>query len=291
MIQAAGTGDLEDALRVTSFARQELDRCEKRWNELPEHMRSELPAPAGDRSGNAEEAAWQLVAARAELERVGEAIRVGRPRDLEQRLAVIARHIGTAAAASRASGQALAHAADVGGPLCATAEDAGERLLRDLAAGPRQIKALRAWLRPTHFARPAHGQLYATMRDMDAAGKPVDPVTITSEAARRGIPVDVDLDNGTAPFAVSDARQVYRYGLLAQITQAGRDIAAAASDPQSSTRLLFQEATRRLRDLEPDGGPEQNRVQQRPGSRGIRAVAMPQDAGAAQPRSNPEAVA
>jgi hypothetical protein len=32
--------------------------------------------------------------------------------------------------------------------------------------------------------------LYAVMRDMDAAGKPVDPVTVAWEAARRGVRVD-----------------------------------------------------------------------------------------------------
>jgi len=55
------------------------------------------------------------------------------------------------------------------------AENAGERLLRDLTAGPGQVPAVRSRLRATHFARPRHRHLYGLIWDMPAAGRPVDP--------------------------------------------------------------------------------------------------------------------
>jgi len=80
---------------------------------------------------------------------------------------------------------------------------------------------VRGWLRPEFFAQAEHGGLYEVMRDLDAAGAPVDPMTITWEAARRGIQADPDeLSGGVAAFAVTSAREVRRHGLLAQVTYA-----------------------------------------------------------------------
>src|ERR1039458_5939220 len=90
----------------------------------------------------------------------------------------------------------------------ADADEAGARVLRDLAAGPSQISAVSAWLRPGHFSRAGHGELYDVMRDLADAGQSVDPVTVRGEASRRGIEADAaDLAGGMAPFAVASARE------------------------------------------------------------------------------------
>jgi len=92
---------------------------------------------------------------------------------------------------------------------------------------------------------------------MQAAGKPADPVTVAWEAARRGIPAEPgDLEGGTAPFAVASAREVHRYGFLARISRAGRDISAAASDPQVPVAALLRGAGQRLGRLEREPGPQ-----------------------------------
>ena len=104
--------------------------------------------------------------------------------------------------------------------------------MRDLAAAPARLAAVRAWLRPEHFARPHDGALYAVMRDMDAAGMPVDPVTVTWEAARHGVDAEPgSLTGGMGPFAETSAREVYRHAQLAFVAQTGRDIVDAAISP------------------------------------------------------------
>ncbi len=50
------------------------------------------------------------------------------------------------------------------------AEAAEARALRELAAAPSELAQVRGWLRPGHFAQAGHGELYAVMQDMDAAG-------------------------------------------------------------------------------------------------------------------------
>jgi hypothetical protein len=128
---------------------------------------------------------------------------------------------------------------------------AGATALRDLAAAPSQLAGMSRWLRPEHFARPRDGVLYAVMRDMDEAGMPVDPVTVTWEAARRGIRADPrSLGGGTGAFAPASAREVYRHGVLAGVAQTGRDIQAGATSPGWSPGRLMQQAGDRLRTVE-----------------------------------------
>jgi DnaB helicase-like protein len=125
------------------------------------------------------------------------------------------------------------------------------RALRDLAAGPFQIAHVRRWLHPENFALPRDGALYALMCDMDAAGLAVDPVTISWQAARRGMRVEPDwLAGGTAAFAVPSAREVHRYGLLAGAAQVGQDIQAGTADQRFPLPRLFQSASERLSALE-----------------------------------------
>lgn len=54
MAQAAGTGDLSAALRLTGHARAELNASRMRWLALPERLRRQPPAPARDEQAYAE---------------------------------------------------------------------------------------------------------------------------------------------------------------------------------------------------------------------------------------------
>lgn len=257
MMQAAEGGDLDAALRMTARASREVADGQARWEALPETMRRPLPAAAGHRAGLAEEAAWQLRAAGEEISRARREAAAGRADDLARRLALIARHVAGAAAATRPAGGSGLRGAGEARPAGRAAEAAGEQFLRDLAAAPGQVADVRGWLRPSHFARPAHGQLYALIRDMDAAGRPVDPVTVAWEAAHRGITVDAaDLEGGTGPFAPARAREVYQHGLLARISRAGQDVSAAAASPRVQTGVLLKDAGERLRNLEAEVRPQ-----------------------------------
>ena len=181
MRQAAESKDANFALRMTRQARGELDRCRARWEALPEPMRRELP-PSPARRGPAD-ITGRLAAVRDEIRGLRHDLGVGASEQLTGRLASIARQVADVAAAS--ASQRERQAGDR--PADPEAEDAGLRALRDLAAAPSQVAAVRGWLRPEHFARASHGELYAVMVAMTDAGKPVDPVTVTWEAARRGV--------------------------------------------------------------------------------------------------------
>ena len=92
------------------------------------------------------------------------------------------------------------------------------------------------------------------MRDMAGGGLPVDPVTVSCEASRRGIEADpADLAGGIGPLAVASAKEVHRHGLLAQVAGAGMDIQASAEDHRLAPGMLLRSAGDRLRQL--DRGP------------------------------------
>jgi replicative DNA helicase len=156
-------------------------------------------------------------------------------------------------AATPGSQRAEAQIPRPGGEKAATA---GGAAVRDLAAAPARLALVRGWLRPEHFARPEDGALYAVMRDMDVAGMPVDPVTISWEAARHGVEAGPEsLTGGMGPFAETSAREVYRHAQLAYVTQTGRDIQSGAISSTSSPRQLLQMAGDRLRTLETEVPP------------------------------------
>jgi hypothetical protein len=289
MTQSAEVGDLGAARQMTCRACREARDCQERWNDLPEYMRRETPGLASDRASRAGEAVWQLNAARDELDRVRQDIRAGGARGLDERLAAIARRVSAAADASQPPGPGKSRAMGKGQPWALAAEDAGERVLRDLAAGPAQLATVRSWLQPAHFGRPVHGQLYALMGDMHDAGMAVDPVTIAWEASRRGIPVAAELQGGMAHFA--DAREVHRYGVLARIAQHGRDIAAAASDPRFSVRLLLCDAIGQLHRLERETRPARRTARQKAGGPDGPARATSGPGGLPQGEPGPEAIA
>lgn len=148
-------------------------------------------------------------------------------------------------------------------PHSLAAEAAGKQALRDLAAGKSQVARVRGWLRPEFFARAEDGALYEVMRDLDAAGAPVDPMTITWEAARRSIQADpAELSGGVAAFAAASAGEVRRHGLLAQITYAGTSLQADADDITCRPGWLLQQTDRRLRIVanlaQPEHAPERS---------------------------------
>jgi hypothetical protein len=170
---------------------------------------------------------------------------------LEERLASIAQHLAEVAAehADQKERQALRQASREARPSGPESEAAGARALADLAAGPGALTEVRRWLRPEHFALPEQGEVYAAMRDMQAAGKPVDRITVAREARRRGVDTSLD-DFGFGAQAPMTARAVQRHAVLSRVRQAGQDISAEATDPTSSPRSILRTADERLREVE-----------------------------------------
>jgi hypothetical protein len=288
--QAAQAGELESAQRMAVRGRRDVRDCQARWDALPESIRRPLPAAAGHGAAQAEEAAWQLRAASDEISRARGDAASGVAGDLAKRLDSVARHVADAAAATRPAGQAALRAPGETRPAGPAAEAAAGQFLRDVVAGPSQIPEIRRWLRPGHFARPAHGQVYALIRDMHAAGKPVDPVTVAWEAAHRGIAVDVaELAGGSSPLAPAAAREVYRHGLLARIARAGSDLSAAAEDSRLQLGLLLRDSSRRLSGLEFELNPEFGRPGRSDGrSPPMGRTAAPRSSGRRQAPKQPQ---
>lgn len=140
------------------------------------------------------------------------------------------------------------------------AEAAGRRMLQDLTAGAHHLPRVRRWLRPAHFASPAHARTYALICGMHTAGQPVDPVTVAWAAARSGLSVSpANLDGGTAAFAIDSAREVRRLGLLARTAEAAQQITTATADPRKSLAALLRDAAQQLRSLDPELDPRRPR--------------------------------
>ena len=274
MTQAAEDAEgepLEAALRATELARGELDACRARWEALPEPMRRHLPAPGP--AFRDRKAAQQTRAIRDEIARLRRDLHAGVSAGAGERLRLIAQQLAEAAAvtASEQERQAQGHLAGRTRPSGLDAEAAGAAALGELAAGPGQITMVADWLASQDFALEEHGEIYAVMRDLDTAGMPVDPVTISWEAARRGIRVDpADLADRTGVFAVATAREVHRRGVLARVAYAGRQIQASTKVPALSVPVLLRVADERLRRVEPEARREPCR---NPGRRG-QVVAM-----------------
>ncbi len=253
LAQAAEAGNLDGALRQARQARRDAEAAAARWEALPEQLRRELPVPGRDATVGAE-IARRAKAVRDELARLRDDMWVTGSHDVQERLAGIAQQIAETAALS-ASRTARRQAAAEARPHSNEAHAAGERALRDLAAGPQHLSDVQGWLKPPHFASRRHGELYQLMADLHAAGRPVDPVTVSWEAARRGVAmtpeqVSAAVAGGTAAFAVPSARSAHEHGVLAQTAQAGCDIQAQASDPASSPRLLLRATRQRLCDVQ-----------------------------------------
>jgi hypothetical protein len=265
--QAAEGGDLDVALGQAARARAGLVACAARWTALPARLRSEparLPVEGTRLPGRAG-SGRSAVPSRANPPLVSNAV---------------SRHPASPAAGQPAGTAAIRGsfpqrppAADAPGsarPSGPAARAASDAALRDLIDDPRQLAAVRSWLRPEHFTHAANGRLYAVLLDMDASGQPIDPVTVAWAAGRRGLRADpARLAGGTGPFAVARAREVWRLGMLAQITEAGSAIQRDAADPRLGPSRLILAAARRLESVR-DGpvrqpGPADARAARRPG--------------------------
>jgi replicative DNA helicase len=275
MMQAAEDAEgepLEAALRMSRLARDELEVCRVRWESLPESMRGDLPMPSHtvrDIRGarRAEAIRNEITQLRADLQ-AGVSVGVG------ERLRLIARQLADAAevTAGEQERHAEGHVSRRPRPSGPDAEAAGAVALRELAAGPGQLSAVAGWLAPEDFALPEHGEVYAVMRDLDAAGMPVDPVTISWQAARRGIRVDpAGLSGRSGVFAVTAAREVRNRAVIARVAHVGRQIQASARLPALSVPVLLRVADERLRGIEREPRPEQRRDAEGSGQ----VIAMP----------------
>jgi replicative DNA helicase len=273
LAQATESGDLDATLRQCAQARRELRACHARWLAIPKTLRGEFSLVLSG-PGDAD-LVRRADAVRVEVRCLREDLRAGRNPEVRERIAHLARSLAEIASraptqADKAGSEATEHSR----PQGPEAEAVSHQALRDLAAAPVHIAHVRPWLRPEHFARPEDGQLFTVMRDLDAAGRPIDPVTIAYEAAKRGIQTDpAELAQGNGPLAVATAREVHRHGLLAQAATIGRDIQADTADPARHLIGLFQSADDRLRALLAD------RQSERQSGRDARVVTIPRQPG------------
>jgi hypothetical protein len=92
---------------------------------------------------------------------------------------------------------------------------------------------------------------------------PVDPVTVSWEAARRGSQADPgDLAGGCGAFCAASAAQVYRRAVLARAEHAGLAIQADATDDALPMTRLLDRAGHCLMTAERDLAAERCRIPQ-----------------------------
>jgi hypothetical protein len=273
LAQATESGDLDATLRQCAQVRRELRICHTRWLAIPEPLRGEFSLVPPRRDGA--DMGRRADAMGVEVRRLSEDLPAGRNAGVRKRVADLVRSLPEIASrAPTQAGKTGSRSRQQPRPQGPEAEAVGQQAIRDLAAGPTHIAHVCCWLRPEHFARSEDGELFAVIRDLDAAGRPVDHITIGWEAARREIQADpANLADGNGPFAVATAREVHRHGLLAQAATVGRDIQADAVDLAHHLPRLFQSAENRLRAL------AAARQSERQPGRGASVITMPRQAG------------
>jgi hypothetical protein len=250
--------ELENARLLVSEERPAIEAAGRRWESLPAALRQQLQVPARQDTVHAE-AARRARRVSDELARLREDLWAEDSSRVATRLAAIARQLAENAAAS-ANGQQR-QAAQAARPAGAAAEAAGLAALRDLTAAPARIGEVADWLQPGHFARREHGEVYAVLAGLHQARMPVDPVTVSWEASRRGIDIDPkELEGGCGAFAAGSAAQVYRRAVLAQVERAGVDIQAAAADPCWPVGRVISGTASLLARLEADLDPQRCRA-------------------------------
>lgn len=262
MRQAAETSDqsvddlaLEAARAVVTRAGRDAGACRRRWERLPGPVRRELPAAQRD-SGMDAEIAWRAGRVRDELARLRQELWAEDNASLTGRLAAVAGQLADENARS-ASGAVRGSAVVAGRPEGAAAAAAGLSALRDLIAGPEFVSSVAGWLEPGHFAEPRHGVIYQAVVDLRSGQLPVDPVTVSWEAARRGTAVEpAELAGGYRAFAAGSVVQVYRRAVLARVQQAGLEIQATADDTRLPVASVLELAGEKLAAAERDLAPE-----------------------------------
>jgi hypothetical protein len=245
---------LEAARSMVTRVRRDIATCRRRWERLPASVRRELPAGPRDAGVNAE-IAWRAGRVREELARLGQELWAEDSTRLAERLAWIAGQLA-GEAAQQARPLALDAAAVAGRPEGAAAAAAGRAALCDLIADPGYVNNVAGWLEPGHFADPGHGVIYQAIVDMRRGQMPVDPVTVSWEASRRGLAVEpAELAGGCGAFAAGSTVQVYRRAVLARVQHAGLEIQAGAGDARLPVAGVLQLAGEKVavadRDLAP----------------------------------------
>jgi hypothetical protein len=240
LAQSAEPGDLAEALRQAASIRDDITACAARWASIPQHGRppgSESRAAKNPRPRNGSTAPGP--ARRQDMLLTLNGAVPGNPASLATR---------PFPSASRPSAEAgLARAACPRPQADEAAGQASARALRDLIDEPSHLDQVARWLQPAHFDSLAHGQLYAVLLDMRAAGQPIDPVTVSWQAARHQLrTTPALLSGGTGAFAVATARDVHRLGTLAQITRAATAMQADAADLSIPPGTALHRAAARL---------------------------------------------
>ncbi len=283
---AGGAGKLESALHVTARARADLEKSRLRWQALPPEARKEIPGPNRDEL-DAAAIARQAKAIHDDIGDLRENLWAQSQAGIEERLSGIARQLAEVAAAQadRRERQAARQAAWEARPATPAGQQASRQCLKDLTAHPEAIDDVRPWLRPDHFATAGQGETYAVLRDMRAAGKPIDPVTASHEASRRG--VQADLDDGNPTQAQATARELHKHATVSRIGQAGRDIQAAASDQTAGLTSVFRTADRGLQHAEKEADVHRQREPQPAAAR----ATADRTAGRSMPSRAPEPAA
>jgi replicative DNA helicase len=248
---------LEAARYVVARVRRGAGAARRRWERLPVLVRRELPASARDSGQNAE-AAWRAGRIRDELARIRQDLWADDKALVAERLAAIASQLaGDAAKSADRPGGEPEPAAVTGRPEGAAAVAAGLAAVRDLIADPDYVSSLAGWLQPGHFAEPGHGVLFGVIADLSREQMPVDPVTVSWEAARRGVLVEPgQLAGGCGAFAAGSTVQVYRRAALARVQHAGLEIQASADDARLPVTTVLQRAGEKLAAVDRDLAPE-----------------------------------
>jgi replicative DNA helicase len=240
LAQAAEPGDLTEALRQAASTRDDITASAARWASIPQHGRrpaTEYRTAQNPRPRN--RSTTPGPARRQDMPSTLNGAVPGNPGSLATR------PFRSASGSSAEAGPA--HSAGAVSPADEPAAQTSARALRDLIDEPSHLDEAARWLQPAHFHGPGHGQLYSVLLDMRAAGQPIDPVTVSWQAARHRLhTTPALLSGGTGAFAVATARDVHRLGTLARITRAAAAMQADAADLSITPGTVLHRAAARL---------------------------------------------
>jgi DnaB helicase-like protein len=253
---------LESARLAVASARAAAVSSCARWERLPAEVRRELPVPARADGGHAE-LARRAGRVRDELARLREDLWAQDGDRIAGRLAAICHQMAEQLAGSDPR-PGLGPVGAGSQPDDRVAEAAGLAALRDLIAEPGTLGYAIGWLESGHFANAAQGTAFDAVISLARAGMPIDPVTVSWEAERRGVRIEPRaLSGGYGLFARTNLTQVYRRAVLAQTLRAGLETQASAADPAVTVGALLAGSTARLAAAERDLAPERCRIPDR----------------------------
>jgi hypothetical protein len=240
LAQSAGPGDLAEALRQAATTRNDIAASAARWASVPQYGRP--PGSESRAAKNPRPRSGSTPPGPARSQGMLPSLNGAVPGDPGP---LAAGPFPRASAPPAEPGPA--HAARAVPPAGEAAGQASARALRDLIDESSHLDEVARWLRPGHFAGSGHGRLYAVLLGMRAAGQPIDPVTVSWQAARHRLrTTPALLSGGTGAFAVATAREVNRLGTLAQITEAAGAMQADAADLSIAPGTVLHRAAARL---------------------------------------------